>query len=61
MLTATDPGSRLTAGGAGFVIEVGTMGADALDDLAHRPLGLSAQSRTGAFMRFGPRRPGAAG
>jgi hypothetical protein len=30
VLTAADPGSRLTAGGAGFVIEVGSMGADAL-------------------------------
>jgi hypothetical protein len=29
-LTATDPGSRLTAGGAGFVIEDGTMGSEAL-------------------------------
>ena len=29
-LTATDPGSRLTAGGAGFVIEIGSMGADFL-------------------------------
>jgi hypothetical protein len=29
-LTATDPGSRLTAGGAGFVIEEGTMGSEAI-------------------------------
>jgi len=29
-LTASDPRSRLTSGGAGFVIEVGTMGADFL-------------------------------
>jgi hypothetical protein len=29
-LAASDPGSRLTAGGAGFVIEEGTMGADFL-------------------------------
>jgi hypothetical protein len=30
LLTAIDPGSRLTAGGAGFVIEEGTMGSDAM-------------------------------
>ena len=29
-LTATDPGSRLNGGGAGFVIEEGTMGSEAL-------------------------------
>jgi hypothetical protein len=29
-LTATDPGSRLSAGGAGFVIEEGTLGSEAL-------------------------------
>ena len=29
-LTTSDPGSRLTSGGAGFVIEVGSMGADFL-------------------------------
>jgi hypothetical protein len=30
LLSATDPGSRLTAGGAGFVIEEGTMGSDTM-------------------------------
>jgi hypothetical protein len=29
-LTATDPDSRLSAGGAGFVIEEGTMGSEAI-------------------------------
>ena len=30
LLAASDPGSRLTAGGAGFVIEEGTMGCEAI-------------------------------
>ena len=29
-LTATDPGSRLSAGGAGLVIEEGTLGAESV-------------------------------
>jgi hypothetical protein len=30
LLTASDPGSRLTAGGVGLVIEEGTLGCDAV-------------------------------
>ena len=29
-ITATDPGSRLDSGGAGFVIEEGTLGSEAI-------------------------------
>jgi hypothetical protein len=37
-LTASDPGSRLAAGGAGFVIEAGSLGADflAISPIEHR-------------------------